>query len=75
MSEETAEMLANHPIDVVEADVSGVRNGEDGWLKALEFEDSVGHRPTGSRIESGDGDVREYKSGFAMYGAEYNNGL
>ena len=74
-SEESAEMLANHPIDVVEADVTGVQNGEDGWLKAREFEDSVGHRPTASRTESGDGDVREYKGGFAMYGAEYNNGL
>jgi len=59
-SEETAAMLADHPIDVVHADVSGVQNGEDGWLKALEFED---------------GTVREYKGGFAMYGAEYNNGL
>jgi thioredoxin reductase (NADPH) len=59
-SEETAEMLAGHPIDVVYDDVSGVQNGEDGWLKALEFED---------------GSVREYKGGFAMYGAEYNNGL
>ncbi|WP_311172122.1 NAD(P)/FAD-dependent oxidoreductase [Halobellus ordinarius] len=59
-SAETAEMLDGHPIDVVEEDVSGVQNGEDGWLKALEFED---------------GTVREYKGGFAMYGAEYNNGL
>ncbi|MFC7133688.1 MULTISPECIES: NAD(P)/FAD-dependent oxidoreductase [Salinibaculum] len=59
-SEETAEMLASHPIDVVHEDVSGVQNGEDGWLKALEFED---------------GSVREYKGGFAMYGADYNNGL
>jgi len=59
-SDDTAEMLDNHPIDVVRADVSGVRNGEDGWLKALEFED---------------GTTREYKGGFAMYGSEYNNGL
>ena len=59
-SEETAAMLDRHPIDVVEADVSGVHNGEDGWLNALEFED---------------GQTREYKGGFAMYGAEYNNGL
>src|SRR6056297_1419752 len=59
-SEETADMLDRHPIDVIEEDVSGVQNGEDGWLKALEFED---------------GSVREYKGGFAMYGAEYNNGL
>jgi len=59
-SDETAEMLDGHPIDVIHEDVSGVQNGEDGWLKALEFED---------------GAVREYKGGFAMYGAEYNNGL
>jgi thioredoxin reductase (NADPH) len=58
--EETADRLSNHPVDVVDEDVSGVQNGEDGWLKALEFED---------------GSVREYKGGFAMYGAEYNNGL
>ena len=59
-SDETAAMLEHHPIDVIHADLSGVQNGEDGWLKALEFED---------------GSVREYKGGFAMYGAEYNNGL
>jgi len=59
-SDESDAVLENHPIDVVHADVSGVQNGEDGWLKALEFED---------------GEVREYKGGFAMYGAQYNNGL
>jgi thioredoxin reductase (NADPH) len=59
-SDETDEILDNHPIDVIHADISGVQNGEDGWLKALEFDDGV---------------VREYKGGFAMYGAEYNNGL
>jgi thioredoxin reductase (NADPH) len=74
-SDETASMLEGHPIDVIDADVTGVQNGEDGWLNALEFEDTVGQRPTSSRTESGDGTVREYKGGFAMYGAEYNNGL
>lgn len=59
-SEETAEMLANHPIDVIHEDITGIQNGENGWLKALEFED---------------GTIREYKGGFAMYGADYNNGL
>jgi len=59
-SDETAGMLDRHPIDVIHEDVSGVQNGEDGWLEALEFED---------------GTVREYRGGFAMYGAEYNNGL
>jgi len=59
-SAESATILENHPIDVVHAEVAGVQNGEDGWLKALEFED---------------GTTREYKGGFAMYGSEYNNGL
>jgi thioredoxin reductase (NADPH) len=59
-SEDTGQIIETHPIDVVEADVTGIQNGEDGWLKAMEFED---------------GSVREYKGGFAMYGAEYNNGL
>jgi len=59
-SEETAAMLATHPIDVVHEDVTGVRNGEDGWLEALEF---------------ADGTVREYRGGFALYGADYNSGL
>ena len=57
---ETASMLDRHPIDVIEADVTGVENGEDGWLEALEFED---------------GTTRPYRGGFAMYGAAYNNGL
>jgi thioredoxin reductase (NADPH) len=59
-SEETAAIIDNHPIDVIHEEVTGVQNDADGWLKALEFED---------------GTVREYKGGFAMYGAEYNNGL
>jgi len=59
-SDETDAMLETHPIDVVEDEVIGVQNGEDGWLEALAFED---------------GSVREYRGGFAMYGAEYNNGL
>ncbi|AUX10834.1 thioredoxin reductase (NADPH) [Halalkaliarchaeum desulfuricum] len=49
-SEETADMLETHPIDVIDADVTGVRNGEDGWLEALEF---------------ADGETREYRGGFA----------
>ena len=59
-SEETQGMIDRHPIEVIHEDVTGVKNGEDGWLKALEFED---------------GTLREYKGGFAMYGSEYNNGL
>jgi len=74
-SEETDRQLRAHPIDVVESEVVGVTNGEDGWLESLEFEDSVGPRPTDSRTESGDGTVREYSGGFAMYGADYNTDL
>ena len=59
-SDDTDEMLEKHPIDVIHEDVTGVQNGSDGWLKALEFED---------------GTVREYKGGFALYGADYSNGL
>jgi thioredoxin reductase (NADPH) len=59
-SDDTGALLDRHPIDVIHEDVTGVQNGEDGWLKALEFED---------------GTVRNYRGGFAMYGAEYNNGL
>ncbi|WP_232687109.1 NAD(P)/FAD-dependent oxidoreductase [Halobacterium zhouii] len=59
-SEETAEMLDTHPIGVVHEDVTGIQNGDDGWLEAMEF---------------ADGSTREYRGGFAMYGAKYNNGL
>jgi thioredoxin reductase (NADPH) len=59
-SDDTADQLANHPIHIVHEEVTGVQNGEDGWLKALEFED---------------GSVREYRGGFAMYGSDYSNGL
>jgi len=49
------------PVDVVEADVTGVNNGEDGWLESLEFED---------------GSVRGYRGGFARCMApEYNTDL
>ncbi len=59
-SDETDELLRAHPVDVVEADVMGVNNGEDGWLESLEF---------------ADGTVREYRGGFAMYGSDYNTDL
>jgi thioredoxin reductase (NADPH) len=52
-SDDTVELLAGHPVDVVETEVTGVRNGPDGWLEALEF---------------ADGTVREYRGGFALYG-------
>lgn len=59
-SDDTRTMLDHHPIEIVEDDVTGIRNDENGWLAGMEFED---------------GTVRAYKGGFAMYGAEYNNGL
>ncbi|MFC6826113.1 NAD(P)/FAD-dependent oxidoreductase [Halopelagius fulvigenes] len=58
--EETDERLRAHPIDVVEAEISGMRKSDDGWLEAFEFED---------------GSVRHYRGGFPMYGSEYNSEL
>ncbi|WP_254766192.1 NAD(P)/FAD-dependent oxidoreductase [Salinilacihabitans rarus] len=59
-SEETAELLANHPVDVIEHEVTGVERDESGWLAALEFED---------------GEVRPYRGGFPMYGSNYRAAL
>ena len=59
-SDETDAQVRAHPIDIVEEDVTGVENGDNGWLEALEFED---------------GTRREYRGGFAMYGSDYNTDL
>jgi thioredoxin reductase (NADPH) len=59
-SDETDEMLAAHPVDVIHEEVVGMEKDDDGWLEAFEF---------------ADGSVREYRGGFPMYGSEYNNGL
>jgi len=59
-SGDTERQLRGHPVDVVPEEVVGVTNGEDGWLESLEF---------------ADGTVREYRGGFAMYGASYNSDL
>jgi thioredoxin reductase (NADPH) len=59
-SGDTERRLRAHRVDVVPEAVTGVNNGEDGWLASLEFDD---------------GTVREYRGGFAMYGADYNNDL
>jgi len=59
-SDETDRQLRAHPVDVVDAEIESVENRDDGWLEALVFEN--GHR-------------REYRGGFAMYGAEYNTAL
>ena len=58
-SDDTDEMLRNHPVDVVHEEISGV-NRDDGWLESFEFED---------------GAVREYRGGFPMYGSNYNTDL
>ncbi|MEF8784892.1 MAG: NAD(P)/FAD-dependent oxidoreductase [Haloarculaceae archaeon] len=58
--DETDRQVRAHPIDIVEEEVTGVENGEDGWLEAMEFED---------------GTRREYRGGFAMYGSKYNTDL
>ncbi|MDZ7702672.1 MAG: NAD(P)/FAD-dependent oxidoreductase [Halobacteriales archaeon] len=59
-SEETDRQLRAHPIDVIDEEVEGIENGEDGWLEAMTF---------------ADGTRREYTGGFAMYGSAYNSGL
>jgi thioredoxin reductase (NADPH) len=56
-SEDTQRMLDNHPVEVVETELSGKRTDDDGWLEAYEFED---------------GTVREYKGGFPMLGSDYH---
>ena len=58
--EETDRQVRAHPIDIIEEEVTGVENDEDGWLEAMEFDD---------------GTRREYRGGFAMYGSEYNTDL
>jgi thioredoxin reductase (NADPH) len=52
--------LRAHPVDIVETEVTGVENDDDGWLAAMEF---------------ADGTRRPYRGGFAMYGSNYNTGL
>lgn len=58
--EDTGNQLDKHPINIIQSEISGINNGDNGWLKSIEFEN---------------GDVREYKGGFAMYGSKYNNQL
>jgi len=61
-SAETQELLDAHPVDVVEAAVTGKYPDpeDDDWLGGFEF---------------ADGTERDYRGGFAMYGSEYNNDL
>jgi thioredoxin reductase (NADPH) len=51
--DEIGEKLRAHPIDVIDTEVSGVENDDEGWLAALTF---------------ADGTERTYRGGFAMYG-------
>ncbi|WP_117591771.1 NAD(P)/FAD-dependent oxidoreductase [Haloprofundus halophilus] len=59
-SDETDEQLRAHPVDVVEAEITGMRKRDDGWLDGFEFDD---------------GEFREYRGGFPMYGSNYNTDL
>jgi thioredoxin reductase (NADPH) len=58
--DETDKQLRAHPIDIVPEEVTGVENGDDGWLEAMEF---------------ADGTRRTYRGGFALYGSQYNTDL
>jgi thioredoxin reductase (NADPH) len=58
-SDETDEMLAAHPVDVIDEEIENVHK-DDGWLEAFEF---------------ADGTVRAYRGGFPMYGSDYNTDL
>ncbi len=59
-SEETAAQLDAHPVDIVDAEITGMNKDENGWLESYEF---------------ADGAVREYKGGFPMLGSDYNADL
>jgi thioredoxin reductase (NADPH) len=56
-SDETDRQLRAHPVEIVEEDVAGMEKDDDGWLARFEFED---------------GQFREYRGGFPMYGTNYN---
>jgi thioredoxin reductase (NADPH) len=59
-SDEVAAQVEGHPVSLVDAEIAQIHNGEDGWLEAIEFET---------------GEKRDYRGGFAMHGADYNNHL
>ncbi|WP_436923592.1 FAD-dependent oxidoreductase [Halosimplex amylolyticum] len=59
-SDDTDEMLRNHPVEVIHAEIAAANRDDGGWLESFEFED---------------GTVREYRGGFPMYGSEYNTDL
>ena len=59
-SEDTQRQLDAHPVDVIHEEIDSIEKGEDGWLEAFVFED---------------GERREYRGGFPMYGSDYNSDL
>jgi len=59
-SEETQRQLDGHPVDVVHSEIESMNKGADGWLESFTFEN---------------GETREYRGGFPMYGSDYNTAL
>ncbi len=59
-SDETDELLRNHPVEIVTSEITGMNNGEDGWLESFEF---------------ADGTERAFRGGFPMLGADYHADL
>ena len=59
-SDETADLLENHPVEVITEEITAMNKNEDGWLESFEFDDGV---------------VREYRGGFPMYGSNYHADL
>ena len=66
-SDETAELLDAHPVDVIEAEIAGMEKDDDGWLESFEFED-----PVAARDGTGEETVRAYRGGFPMLGSNYH---
>ncbi|WP_227131110.1 NAD(P)/FAD-dependent oxidoreductase [Halorubellus salinus] len=66
-SDETAELLDAHPVDVLDAELVGKETNDDGWLEAFEFAEPV---PT--RDGEGETTVRAYRGGFPMLGSNYH---
>ncbi|WP_276301025.1 NAD(P)/FAD-dependent oxidoreductase [Halorussus lipolyticus] len=56
-SDETDRQLRAHPVEIIEDDIVQMEKDDDGWLAGFEFED---------------GQFREYRGGFPMYGSNYN---
>jgi thioredoxin reductase (NADPH) len=66
-SEETAELLEAHPVDVIDAELAGMTKDDDGWLEAFDFEE-----PVPARDGSGETTMRAYRGGFPMLGSDYH---